>query len=203
MSSHRTASWLALCAGAGLVLGIAGLVKVPSQAKQSEVLALLSKLESECDPDAPSNNYAWSSRAPPTERHRRIILERLHELRDAAAPEVARKLEERRTDEFGEMLIVLAGALGNQAMVIPAAKLMAYSPYPAVRLSAARELCKLRDPGTVEWFEYAAAHDDRFVRNDGCGRVAELYYPVRTVAELALQDFVRERQDWQSSSARN
>jgi hypothetical protein len=119
-----------------------------------------------------------------------LILERLHELREAAAPEVARRLEQPRNDEFVEMLIVLAAGLGDCSMITPAAKLMAYSEYPAVRLSAARELRMLRDPQTLEWFEYAALHDDRCVRNDGCGRTVELFYPVRTEAELALRDFM-------------
>jgi hypothetical protein len=78
--------------------------------------------------------------------------------------------------------------MGDDSKVIPAAKLMAFSESPAVRLCAARELAKLRDPRTTEWFDYAARNDDRRVRNEGCGRSAEFFYPVRTVAELALRD---------------
>lgn len=83
---------------------------------------------------------------------------------------------------------MLAAALGDAEWVIPATKLMAYSDHPAVRLCAARELGRLRNPTTVEWFDYAARNDDRHVRNDGCGREPEFFYPVRTAAVLALRD---------------
>jgi hypothetical protein len=99
------------------------------------------------------------------------------------------------------MLIVLAAGLGDASRMIPAAKFMAYSAYPAVRLCAARELQKLRDPQTIEWFEYASIHDDRCVRNDDRGSFVEFFYPVRTVAGLALKDFGLERQNLPSSSA--
>jgi hypothetical protein len=188
MSLHRHGPWIAASAGAVVVLVAGWLSDIRERPERSEVQALLLRIESECNPDSPANNYEWSSNAPPTEKHRREILERLHELREAAADEVRVRLLKKRIDEFGEMLVVIAAAMGDETKIIPAAKLMAYSEHPAVRLSAARELMKLRDSRTVEWFEYAACNDDRRVRNDGCGRTAEYYYPVRTVAVLALKD---------------
>jgi hypothetical protein len=194
MTKQRLTPWLALCAGALLVAAIAWMVPSadapvarggPDHAK---VVALLAQLERECDPDSPWNDYVWSSKAPPTERHRRIILEQLHGMNDAALAEVRSRLKDPPLDEFGEMLIVLAAAFGDASKVIPAAKLMAYSEHPAVRLCAARELAKLRNPQTIEWFEYAASHDDRCVRNDDRGSFVDFFYPVRTVATLALKD---------------
>jgi hypothetical protein len=165
-----------------------------------KVNALLAQLARECDPDSPGNDYAWSSKAPPTERHRRMILEQLHRMREEALTVVKSRLKNPPNDEFGEMLVVLAAALGDPGKVVPAAKLMAYSEHPAVRLCAARELQKLRDPQIIEWFEYAAIHDDRCVRNDDRGSFVEFFYPVRTVAGLALKDFGLERQNYSSSS---
>lgn len=153
-----------------------------------EVWTLLTRLEKECHPLSPSNDYSFSNSAPPTERRRREILARLHELRETASTEVKNRLESAREDEFGEMLVVLAAGLGDAAKVDHASQIMAYSQYPAVRLCAARELRKLRDPRTVEWFEYALHNDERRVHNDHCGRTPEFYYPVRTVAELALKE---------------
>jgi hypothetical protein len=179
---------IASCAGGLLVLGTGFLLRIGPQPGEAEVRVLLSKLEKECNPESSANAYAWSSNAPPTERHRRELLERLHAMHAAAASEVRRELQERRCDEFGEILVVLAAGLGDRAMIRPAAMLMAYSDHPAVRLCAARELRQLRDPQTIEWFEYAASQDDRCVRNDGCGRSKEFFYPVRATAVLALKD---------------
>ena len=188
MICHCFSPILASCTGALLVLGIGFLWRIEPPPGEAEVRVLLSNLEKECHPESPANAYAWSSNAPPTERHRRELLERLHALKAAAAAEVRCRLQEQRCDEFGEMLVVLAAALGERAMIRPSAMLMAYSDHPAVRLCAARELRKLRDPQTIEWFEYAASQDDRCVRNDGCGRSTELFYPVRAAAVLALKD---------------
>lgn len=188
MPLHREGPWIAASAGALVVLLVGWLSDVREHPERVEVQALLSKIEAECHPDSPANNYEWSSKAPPTEKHRREILERLHGMREVAAAEVRLRIQEKRTDEFGEMLVVIAAALGDERNLIPAARLMAYSEHPAVRLCAARELGKLRDPRTIEWFDFAACTDDRRVRNDGCGRTAEYFYPVRTVAVLALQD---------------
>lgn len=196
MFSQRHASVLAFCLGAMVVVTIVRLVPLhpdqdvvaPIQQDRWEVWTLLARLEQECSPDSPANDYAWSSNAPPTERHRREMMERLHELGPEALAEVQARMEKPRADEFGEMLVVIAAALGDDAKVEQAAKLMAYSGHPAVRLIAARELKRLRDPRTIEWFDYAALNDDRVVRNDACGRTVELFYPVRTTAQLALRD---------------
>ena len=153
-----------------------------------EVAVILTRMEAECSPDSVMNDYVWSATAPPTERHRREMLARLHELRDTALEEVRHRLRQPREDEFGEMLVVIAAGLGDNRLVLPAARLMAYSGHPAVRLSAARELRALRDPRTVEWFMYAAENDDRRVHNDACGRTVEFFYPVRSVAQTALGD---------------
>lgn len=199
MASYRSSLWLATCAGALLVLGIGWLVPTqpaPSTTAQNdsdlwEVWTLLTRLEKECQPDAPSNDYSSTSSAPPTERNRREIIGRLHDLRETAYTEVKTRLEKVRDGEFGEMLIVLAAGLGDAGKVIHAAQIMAYSQYPAVRLCAARELRRLRDPRTAEWFDYVLINDERRVHNDHCSRSVEFYYPVRTVAELALKDMGR------------
>lgn len=154
-----------------------------------EAAVLFVRMEAECSPDSIANDYSWSSNAPPTEKHRRELLEQFHRLGNIVLDEVQGRLKHRRDDEFGEMLVVMAAGLGDDAMTLPAAKLMAYSRHPAVRLCAARELRALRDPRTVEWFEYAAQNDERCVRNDCCGRSApELFYPVRATAQLALKE---------------
>jgi hypothetical protein len=207
METHRHAPWLAFSAGALLVAIIAWMVPSAdapvsrNDPDRPKVEALLAQLEQECDPDSPWNDYASSSKAPPTERHRRMILEQLHGMSAVALAEVKARLENPPHNEFGQMLIVLAAAFGDATKVIPAARLMAYSEHPAVRLCAARELAKLRDPLTIEWFEYAATHDDRCVRNDDRGSFVEYFYPVRAVAGLALKDFGLERQGWSSLSA--
>jgi hypothetical protein len=192
MTLSRLRPLLAFVSGAALVLGSAKMAHPPvpsvSATDRAAVLKLLDELEKECDPDSPSNDYVWSSGSPSTERHRRQIIERLHGVRDATLAEVGSRLQTQRDDEFGEMLTVLAAAMGRDSMVVPAARLMVYSEHPAVRLCAARELAKLHNPLTIEWFEYAAMHDDRCVRNDDRGSFVEFFYPVRTVAEIALKD---------------
>src|SRR6478609_5947521 len=121
MTLHSLRPLLAVVSGAALVFGIARVAQPPipkvSATDRAEVLKLLVELEKECDPDSPSNDYVWSSNAPPTERHRRQIIERLHGLRNATLEEVGRRLKTQRADEFGEMLIVLAAALGKDSMV--------------------------------------------------------------------------------------
>lgn len=196
MATHRFAPWFASGFGALLVVAVgwmaplrSGLdLPVPEHRDAWEVRTLLTQLEQECEPDSPMNDYAWSSNAPPTERHRRQMLERFHEIEAVALAEVHARLRKPRDDEFGEMLVVIASAMGDKTLVPMTARLMAYSEHPAVRLCAARELRRLRDPRTTEWFDYAANNDDRRVRNDGCGRAAEFFYPVRTVAALALKE---------------
>lgn len=191
----------ALLSGALVVCGVAVIftrlqnshdTPISNQSRQ-QVRTILQALEKECAPDSPFNDYVWSTNAPPTERHRRQMLETLHGLKRAALEEVQERIrsDTSPTDnqrEFGQMLVILAAAMGDDSQIIPSSMLMAYSEYPAVRLCAARELRKLRDCRCVEWFEFAARNDDRFVKGDGCGGTREVYYPVRTVAELALRD---------------
>ncbi|MFZ4768191.1 MAG: hypothetical protein ACOYMN_24850 [Roseimicrobium sp.] len=197
MTTHeRLAPLLAFSLGALLVVGIGWLAPmprgtattVPDQLDSWEIWSLLTQLEKECAPDSPMNDYQWSSNAPPTERHRREMLEIFHTQADVTLTEVHARMEKPRNDEFGEMLVIIAAALGDESMMLKAAHLMAYSEHPAVRLCAARELRKLRDSRTIEWFEYTAQHDDRRVRNDACGGSEEFFYPVRSVSELALKE---------------
>lgn len=113
MNMPRGAPWMAFCGGAVIVIAIGSTAPQPrpdasparDHAVHPTVLALLAQLEKECDPDSPWNNYEWSSNAPPTEKHRRLILEQLHTLRDDALGEVRVLLEKKRFDEFGEMLV--------------------------------------------------------------------------------------------------
>ena len=113
MTFLRLRPLFAVVIGAVLVFGIARMAQPPvpdvSAMDRTEVLKLLGELEKECDPDSPSNDYAWASNAPPTERHRRLIIERLHGLRDATLVEVGHRLQTQRPDEFGEIPVSCAG----------------------------------------------------------------------------------------------
>jgi hypothetical protein len=90
-------------------------------------------------------------------------------------------------DEMRGMLVVIAAALGDADSVKKAGQEMAWSDFPAVRISAARTLRRLQDPRTIEWF-LDAMDDNHFVVNGGCGTLREKFYPVRSIARLALRE---------------
>lgn len=150
-----------------------------------EVTTWLDLLEIECDPDSPENNYDWTTNAPPTEKKRMGILKELAALGPPALADIHARLKSPGEDEFLQMLDVAAATLGDPKAVLSSARHMVYSAHPGVRVCASQILRKLGDPRTVEWFQ-AALLDDRCVRNDACGIRHELFYPVRTTAELAL-----------------
>lgn len=150
----------------------------------ASVTDLLDQLERECDLSALGNDYLFYP-VPPTEARRRDLLSALRNHGASALAEVRSRLKQPRGAEFGEMLVLAAAALGDETSVAPAGRLMLWSPSPAVRISAVRIFRQLHDPRSIEWLR-AALDDDRFVLNCGCGTPVERYYPIRTVAEIAL-----------------
>jgi hypothetical protein len=148
---------------------------------------LLQRLEHECDPNNFDADYSWSTMAMPTEKNRAALLAEFRQHGTALLPDVKATMQRTSNDELRSMLLVTAVALGDKDSIVPAARTMVWSDFPAVRLSAARELRRLHDPRTIEWFQ-AAQHDERFVHNCDCQTKIEKYYPVRIVAEIALRE---------------
>jgi hypothetical protein len=152
-------------------------------------LALLEQLKAECDPRSVTNEYVFSMTAQPTEIARGEIMGKLA-LLDEEEPvmEVLRQhLDRRDTTEFGEMLQVMMLGLGDSESLRPVGELMVLSEYPAVRICAARVLRRMHEVETGQYF-IDALGDARFVRNDACGVHPGKYYPVRTIAALALHE---------------
>lgn len=183
--------FLASFGGALIVIGVALLpVKtvINEHGHSQIVFTLLQKLERECDSDSPDNDYDWSITAQRTERTRADLLQQLNAIGPLTLDQVQRQRQDALNGEYSQMLTLAAMTLGDDASLMETAKNMVYSSHPAVRLCAARELRKLKDRRTEEWF-YLALKDERSVRNDACSnRQPYRYYPVRVVAELALRD---------------
>ena len=144
---------------------------------------ILARLRHECDPANPEADYSWNLRSMPTERKREVILADARKIGAKLLPELRRELAREKDAEVQGMLTVMAADLGDEAAMEQAGREMAWSGYPAVRICAARTLRRLKDRRTVEWF-LAALQDDHFVVN------GEKYYPVRVLAQLALQELV-------------
>lgn len=152
---------------------------------------ILARLRHECDPTNPEADYYWTQSSMPTERKREAIIEDCRRTGKKLLPEVRREMEREMNYEVRGMLIVIAAALGDEASIEQAARQMAWSEYPAVRISAAKTLRLLKDRRTVDWF-LTALQDDHFVVNGACGTLREKFYPVRNIAQMALQEVMAE-----------
>lgn len=155
---------------------------------------ILTRLRHECDPANPDADYSWSQRSMPTERKREAIIQDCRSIGAALLPDVRRQMTQELDDELRGMLIVIAVALGDADSVKKAGQEMAWSDFPAVRISAARTLRRLQDPRTIEWF-LDAMDDDHFVVNGGGGTLREKFYPVRCIARLALREVASRHPD--------
>jgi hypothetical protein len=155
---------------------------------------ILAELRHECDPTNPEADYSWTQSTMPTERKREAILQRCRRLGDSLLPELRAALAAEQSDEVRGMLTVIAAALGDADSRIPAAKAMTRSYYPALKISAAQTLRRLKDRELIPWFRMALK-DDHFMVNGGCGRVREKFFPVRSLAETALRDLGAEPMD--------
>uniref|UniRef100_UPI000A5EC6CF hypothetical protein n=1 Tax=Verrucomicrobium spinosum TaxID=2736 RepID=UPI000A5EC6CF len=155
----------------------------------AETLAVLERLKAECNPRSVTNEYVFSTTAQPTELARGKILNELALLADEepVLSAIRQRLDRRDTTEYAEMLQVLMLGLGDRGSLRPVGELMVLSEYPAVRICAARVLRRLHDVESGEFF-IDALGDPRFVRNDACGIHPGKYYPVRTIAALALHE---------------
>jgi hypothetical protein len=149
--------------------------------------ALFARIRHECDPANPEADYAWSQRSMPTERNREAIIEDFRRLGPAILPAVHREMAHEPDAEVHGMLIVAAAALGDGDSLKRAGQEMARSAFPAVRISAAKTLRRLQDPRAFEWF-LSALNDEHYVVNGGCGSLRERFYPVRSMAHLALRE---------------
>ncbi|MBL9131968.1 MAG: HEAT repeat domain-containing protein [Verrucomicrobiaceae bacterium] len=173
------------------------------ETKHPEFEDILARIRHECDPANPEADYYWSQRSMPTERKREAIIEDCRALGASLLPEIRRELEREMDDEVRGMLVVTAAALGDADFVEPAAREMIWSDFPAVRISAAKTLRRLEDPRAFRWL-LDALDDDHFVVNGGCGTLREKFYPVRSLARLALRDLAarhpedRPMQSWTS-----
>lgn len=150
---------------------------------------ILARLQHECDPSNPEADYYWSQRTMPTERKRAAIIQDCRRIGAALLPDVRRQIACEMDDEMRGMLIVIAAALGDADSVKKAGQEMAWSDFPAVRISAAKTLRRLQDSRTFEWF-LAAIDDGHFVVNSGCGTLREQFYPVRYIAQMALRELI-------------
>lgn len=156
---------------------------------------ILARLQHECDPDNPEADYSWSQRSMPTERKREAIIEDCRKHGVSLLPAVRLQIERETDDEMRGMLIVIAAALGDGDSIEKAGRIMAWSDFPAVRISAARTLRRLQDARAFEWF-LDALDDGHFVVNGGCGIQREKFYPVRSIAQMALNEIAaRHPQD--------
>lgn len=175
-----------------VVIGVSSIAlwQVPPQPKApatTAVSALLDELESECDLRSPGNDYQFYP-VPPTEARRHRLISHLQTTGPAALTEIRVRRQQTTNVEYAEMLLIASAAAGDKASFAAACRLMVWSPSPAVRMSAVRLLRQFRDPRGAEWLQTAALNDDRFVLSCGCGAPRERYYPVRTVAEIALAE---------------
>lgn len=164
------------------------------EASDSAFVGILARLRHECDPANPEADYFWSQRTMPTERKREAIIEDCRSIGAVLLPKIHRELECEGDDELRGMLIVIAAALGNEDSIEKAGRQMVWSDFPAVRISAARSLRRLKDRRSFEWF-LAALDDDHFVVNGGCGSLREKFYPVRSIAHLALRELIDRHPD--------
>ncbi len=155
----------------------------------SAFAGILVRLRHECDPANPEADYQWSQRSMPTERKREAIIEDCRRIGPNLLPDVRRQMTQELDDEMRGMLIVIAAALGDEASIESAGRQMTWSDFPAVRISAAKTLRRLQDRQTFEWF-LDAMDDGHFVVNGGCGTLREKFYPVRTIARLALRELI-------------
>ncbi|WP_395752298.1 HEAT repeat domain-containing protein [Prosthecobacter sp.] len=154
--------------------------------------SILAKVRHECDPDNPDADYYLRQGSMPTERNREAIIEECRRKGGELLPEVQRQIAQEKDYEVRGMLTVIAAALGDNEAVEKAAREMAWSDYPAVRISAAKTLRRLKDRRTIEWF-VTAMQDDHFVVNGACGTLREQFYPVRSIAQVALRDMMGSR----------
>jgi len=159
----------------------------PPMTVHAEWTEILHDLRHECDPANPEADYSWSQRSMPTERKREAIIQRCRGLGVKLLPMVRGALECEQDDEVRGMLTVIAAALGDATACVPAAKEMVWSEFPALKISAARTLRRLHDPQTIPWFRIALK-DGHFLVNGGCGSYRELFFPVRTLAQVALRE---------------
>jgi hypothetical protein len=159
----------------------------PPMEAHAEWTQILHDLRHECDPANPDADYSWSQRSMPTERKREAIIQRCRNLGAKLLPKVRGTLEFEQDDEVRGMLTVIAAALGDSTACVPAAKEMVWSEFPALKISAAWTLRRLHDPRMVPWFRIALK-DSHFIVNGGCGAYRELFFPVRTLAQIALRE---------------
>jgi hypothetical protein len=148
---------------------------------------ILARLRHECDPANPESDYSWFQRSMPTERKRAVILADARTIGAKLLPELRRELTLERDAEVRGMLWVMAADLGDEAAMVQAGQELEWSWFPAVRIAAARTLRRLRDRRAIGCL-LQALQDEHFVVNGGCGTLREKYYPVRVLAELALQE---------------
>jgi hypothetical protein len=154
---------------------------------------ILARIRHECDPANPeADYYGLSRRSMPTERKREAIMEDCRRIGAMLLPDLRIQIAREADDEVRGMLIVIAAALGDADSVKKAGQEMAWSDFPAVRISAAKTLRRLQDRRTIEWF-LIALQDDHFVVNDGCGLQQERFYPVRSFAQVALREVMADR----------
>lgn len=153
---------------------------------------ILARVRHECDPANPEADFQWSQRSMPTEKKREAIIEDCRKLGAVVLPDVRKQLEREDDYEVHGMLVVIAAALGDKGALDKAARLMVWSDFPAVRISAARTLSRLRDRRTYDWF-VSALDDEHFVVNGGCGSLREKFYPVRAIAQITLREMNAHR----------
>ena len=159
----------------------------PPMEAHAEWTQILHDLRHECDPANPDADYSWNQRSMPTERKREAIIQRCRGLGAKLLPKVRGALEFEQDDEVRGMLTVIAAALGDSPACVPAAKEMVWSDFPALKISAARTLRRLHDPRMIPWFRIALK-DSHFLVNGGCGSYREQFFPVRTLAQIALRE---------------
>lgn len=148
---------------------------------------ILADLRHECDPANPDADYSTVQSVMPTERKRAAILERCLEVGPDLLPWIKAAREAETDDELRGMLTVIAASLGDVPSRLPTAKAMIGEFFPALKISAAHVLRPIQDPALVPWFR-TAMEDWHLITSSGCGIQGEVYFPVRTIAALALNE---------------
>jgi hypothetical protein len=152
---------------------------------------IMVRLQHECDPTNPEADYSWSQTSMPTESKREAIIQKCCLLGPSLLPDIRFLIKTEKNEELRGMLIVIAAALKDAEYLESAGQQMAWSSSPALRISAAKTLRRLRDPRSIDWF-MAALNDPHFSVNGGCGLWRENFYPVRSIAEISLREIMAD-----------
>lgn len=153
---------------------------------------IMDRLQHECDPANAETDYSWSQMSLPTEKKLEAILQDCRLLGPSLLPQIRGQIKTEKNDELRGMWIVVAAALHDAEYLESAGQQMVWSSFPALRICAAKTLRRLRDRRSIDWF-MGALNDPHFFVNGHCGLQRENFYPVRSIAEIALKEIMADQ----------